>query len=262
MGLKKEFTRKIGRFYRTVFLIVFALSFSAEILIFLRCQANLIFAKLKDDFRIILTIGENLSASETESIERQLRTEDKINSVRFVSKEENLKFLTENGQILAEDMKSVDKNILPYFFELEPSTAALADLDGWLEKNITGKIKGVTGFYYNESQSPVILQIDFYRKFLLFALGLSAFIIALCAFLLALESAGKSVETAYAKEAGGYIFSAVLASAFSVLLVWVSTVFMKKLNPVWWCSPALREHLIIVFFGAVLGWVLFRWKNT
>lgn len=262
MGLKKELTRKLGRCYRVVFLVALLISFALEVMFFFEYQAGFALSKLQNDFKIILTLKENTSASQIDSISDALKSNKQIVSVKLITAQESLDFLKSEDARLALDIRTLGLNFLPDFLEIKPSVFALVDGENWIEKNILSRFSQISDAFYNNEQGFVILHLYFYEKFLMLTLAMIAFLLVLLLFLVEFYKIKKNSFLVSVKQGSGWIFSGVLASSISVFLVWIFTVLLKNINPDWFYGASIYTHLIVIFSGAILGWILFRWKNA
>jgi len=260
MGLLKELNRFIGRGHRVVFIFSLLVFLSAEVLFFLKFQTDLLLRNLKEDFSVIVTLEDNTQSGSIEKIENKLKSLPQIYSVKFFSKKKSLDFLKNSEPEFFAQIKNLGENPMPAYFELKLSAFALSDIKGWVEKNLKGKISEISQVHYNFQNAFTILQVNFYKKFLWLVLSLLALLVILLAVVVEFSAVKKAAFSF--KKSIGWILSSIAASLTGIFLMWLWIYPINNLNPQWWSWPPLHLHLVVIFFSAVFGWTLYRWKNT
>ncbi|MFA6582745.1 MAG: permease-like cell division protein FtsX [Elusimicrobiaceae bacterium] len=258
----RDLTRVVWRGYRIVFLLAMCVCLLGETVLFFSGQVKLISAVLRDDFKIILTVDESFPETGIKELEDKLYAVQGVTYAKYVSKNESFETVRSEDPELARTILTFGQNPLPRMITIKASDNALSNAGSWLKTNIVDKMQGISGVSYNPEQIYAILQADFYDGLLSLVLALAAIAILLLAFFVELSAAKHIPFLHKPRQSLGWMFSGFLgaSAAWAVMLALVYP--MKHLSPMWWSFPVLWRQMLVLLCGAILGWSMFRWKET
>lgn len=258
----RAMTRTLGRGHRKVFLLSMCFCLLAGVLLFMQKQSAGIYRMLKDDFRIILVIDEKASVTSVKEAGDKLRAMPGVSGVDFVSRDAGLAFLRQRDPGLVRSVSIIGENPLPELFEVRLDDAALGDAGAWLESNVlNGKLPVVAGASYKPEQIYGIMQASFYNRLLTLSLSLAFVLFVLYAFF----AEWRALADALAKPrplAIGWVLSGMTGALAALGVCWVLVAPVSYLSPLWWSYPPVAALAGLVLCGGLLGWTLYRWKQS
>ncbi|MDD4004690.1 MAG: permease-like cell division protein FtsX [Elusimicrobiaceae bacterium] len=258
----KGLTRVVLRGHRVMFLLSLCLFLLAQTVLFFRGQAKLITAMLKDDLKILLIVDDNVPDSRIKSLESKLFARDHVTYVKFVSRDESFALVQRQDPELAQTVLTFGQNPMPRYFSIKADDTALSNIGMWMQSAIMGRVEGISGVSYNPDAVYALLQAEFYSGLLSMVIAITAIAIILLAFFVEL-SAAKHLPLDYKfGQAVSWMLSGFLGAISAWAILWVMVYPMKHLSPMWWSAPVLWRQAGMLACGAVLGWTMFRWKET
>lgn len=261
-GFFSFLTRVILRGHRVMFLLALCLFLLAQTVLFFRGQAKLITAMLKDDFKIILIVDDELPDSEIRALESKLMGVEHLNDVKFVSRDESFALVQRQDPELAQTVLTFGQNPMPRYFAIKVDDVALGNIGMWLQTSIMDGMKGISGVSYNPDAVYALLQAEFYSGLLSMVIAITAVAIIMLAFFVEWSAAKHLPLNHRFGHAVSWMMSGFLGALVSWLILWLMVYPMKHLSPMWWSAPVLWRQAGMLVCGAVLGWTMFRWKET
>ncbi len=248
----------IPRRLAVTLLLGMAAGVGGESLLFLERQCESVERSLRDDFRVVLFLRKEPEEGKRKIIEERLRALPEVEDVRGVSKAEALANLRRADPELAESIVLVGENPLQSAFEVKLADSGLGRVEDWI--NSAQSLAEWSDVRYKPAQVEMILQAQFYGRFL--SLALSAVVCLAAAMALSwLWSLGKRGGHGWPwrrKELTEGSAHAALAAAGAVLggaLVFLLVLPMRQLSP-WWSWPPPASQAALLLCVAVAGWVL------
>jgi len=243
--------------YRVAFLLAFSAGLMAEMLLFLHAQMREVSVLLKEDFRIIVLRDEKASQT-SDAIGAALAALKGTSRALFVSRQDRLSRLKAEEPELVASVLSSGANPMPDTWEVSIDEEALGDMNAWTDA--AWKIPGVGDVKYKPLEAYAVMHSLFYGHLISLALTLSflAFIL-LAAMVLthghtpAALAAALGADKLWFLAGGG-------GAALAALAAYAVAYPVKYLSPVWvWPNPLWQ--VAMTGSGALLGWVVFQWKN-
>ncbi|MBI5631029.1 MAG: hypothetical protein HY921_09110 [Elusimicrobia bacterium] len=240
--------------HRRLFLAGFAglsIGCAGEALLFLERQAAQVEKVLRQDFKIVLFLKQDLEESKRRILEEKLRALPDLEELRYVSRQEALAALRRQDPELVDAVVLLGENPLNPAYEARLSPLGVARVSAWI-----AAVQGLADWAdirYKTAQVQAILQVQFYRHFIDLSLS---FLMCLATgmLLFSLWSAGNAItqapglELALVSGAG-----AVFGAAATGLAAWPLQVLRAG-----WAYPAGARQAALVLAAAAAGWVLCR----
>src|SRR5437016_5956260 len=128
----------MGRTRRSRFFLAFLVGLLAgtggETLLFIERQCGRAAELLRDDFKLILFLREELDGGRQKVREEQLRAMPDVENARYVSPQEAMAALRREDPDLVESVVSVSESPLSPAFEVKLRPAAIGRVGQWLEQ--------------------------------------------------------------------------------------------------------------------------------
>lgn len=258
----RAMTRTIGRGHRKVFLLSMCFCLLSGVLLFMQRQSAGIYRMLKDDFRIVLIIDDKASITSIKEAEDRLKALPGVSSVDFLSKDAGLAFLRQRDPGLVRSVAIIGENPLPELFEVRLDDSVLGDAGAWLEANVlNGKMPVVAGASYKPEQIYAIMQAGFYNRLLTLSLSLVFVVFVLYAFFAEWRALADAISRPRPL-AFGWVLSGMAGAVAALGICWGLVAPVKYLSPMWWSYPSPAALTGLVLCGGLLGWTLYRWKQS
>ncbi len=244
--------------YRIIFLVVFAISLLAEVLLFLFSQVKSINLMLKDDFRIVFVKSEKTKLS-TDAIIINLAKLEGVKEVVYIDRKERLKELTEADSDFSEIITLLGRNPIPDTFEIILDEALLGDLESWIAD--AWKTEGISDIKYKPLEAYAILHTLFYSHFIFISFIIVALSLIIMAIMVLMYkfTPHKTIENL--RRDIKWFFAGALGSCIAVFTSYAIVYPIKYLSPIWsWPSPLW--HILIIFLGGFMAWTIHQWKFT
>lgn len=234
------------------FLVGSACGLAGATLLMLQRECSRVERTLREDFRVVLFLKNELPEGPAKTLEERLRSLPGVEEAVFVSKREALEALRREEPELVASLSFLSDNPLDPAYEVRLSPAALGGLPQWLEQ--AQDLHDWADIRYKAAEVEAILKAAVFARFIGVAL---AALVCLSAFLaLAGLWAGKGwtagarvwshADAAAAAGAGG-AFGVLIAAGFALPL--------KAAAPAW-AWPSGWQHAALLGCAAASGWVL------
>jgi hypothetical protein len=177
----------------------------------------------------------------------------------FVSRQDRLARLTTEEPELVASVLPPGSNPMPDTWEVVMAEDALGDMNAWTDA--AWRVPGVADIKYKPLEAYAIMHALFYGHLITLALAL-AFLVFMVLTAMVLTH-GHTPATLAASLGQDRVWFAAGGggAAASALAAYIIVYPVKYLSPVWvWPNPVWQ--LAVVLSGALLGWVLFQWKNV
>jgi hypothetical protein len=228
---------------------------AGESLLLVRAQVFRFESLLREDFRVLMFLKNDVPESQVRILEDKLLGLPEVSSARFVSREAALAALRREDPELVDSVTWMGDNPLLPAFEVRPAPAALGRFDAWL-----ASARGIADWAdlrYRAGQVRAILQAQLYGHFLSLILS-SLFCLACAALAAALWWApgpGVFKPTAAVVPAGA---GAAAGLALVLAVAWPARQYLP-----WWEMPATGSQFA-VWAAATLVAGLFspHWTNS
>jgi cell division protein FtsX len=227
------------------FLLAIMAGMAGESLVLVRTQVSRFENLLREDFRVLLFLKNDLPDSQEKVLEDKLLGLPDVSEARFVSRDAALAALRQDDPELVDSVTWMGDNPLRSAFEVRPAAGALGRFGDWL-----AAVRGVADWAdlrYRPGQVRAILQAQLYGHFL--SLILSALLCLACAALAATLWWARSPVAwrAAVPAAAGAAVGLVLALGAA----WPARQYLP-----WWGLPA-AGHQLAVWGAAALAAGLF-----
>jgi hypothetical protein len=239
-----------------------------ETILFVDRQCERIESALKDDFRVVLTLKDDLDEGKQEILEDRLRALDGVEEVQRVSAEEALDALKHDDPELVDSVGILGGNPLPVSYEVRLTDHGLGRISQWISQ--AEPLAEWGDILYKPEQAQAILQAQFYGHLISLVIDASVCLVAMMALLIIWSrAAGESHphshhphapshhQTLWA-EISPWISSAAVASGAALIgtiMVFFLAIPMRGLNP-WWIWPSAGAQILLVAVSSVFGLVI------
>lgn len=235
------------------FLVGSACGLGGATLVLLQLQCARLESVLREDFRVVLFLKNELAEGPGKVLEEKLRALPSVEDVRAVSKREALEQLRREEPDLVASLSFLSDNPLNPAYEVKLGEGALGGLPGWLER--AEALTEWADVRYRPAQVEAILQAAVFARFIGVAL---AALVCMSAFLAlaglwvtrgwrgGLSGLTGHLDAASAAGAGG-LFGAGVAAAFALPL-------KSAASGLVWPGPA--HFAALALCAAAAGWSL------
>jgi len=229
-----------------------------ESLLFLEGQCGRIETSLRDDFKVVLFLRNDLDEGKRKILEEQLRAFPEVEDVRGVSKQEALANLKRADPELVDSIILVGENPLHSAYEVRLGEAGIGRLEDWLSR--AQELADWADIRYKPSEVEAILRVQFYGRFLSLALSAIACLVAAMA-LGGLWSTGRRggrggfKGRAELAHSGLHAIMGAAGAAVGACAVFLMVLPMRQLSS-WWAWPSSSSQMGLAVCAAVIGWVL------
>ncbi len=224
---------------------------AAESLLVLRRQSGRFAQTLREDFRVLVFLQDDVDASKRLVLEEKLRALPDVEVARYVSRDESLAELRRDEPELAESVTFIGDNPLPPAFEVRLAADGLARFPQWLAA--AGAVADWGDVRYRPGQVRAVLQARFYEHYLSLALSTGLCAAALAAFALLWRGAPK-----HAAPGRSALPAALAGSAAGIGLACLLALPMRDHLP-WWSLPPASTQLALLAGLAAFGWLISPW---
>ena len=133
-----------------------------ETLLFLQRQCRLVEESMREDFRVLLFLKDDLDEGRQKVLEERLRALPDVDDVRAVSRQEQLAALKREDPELVESVALLGDNPLTPAFEVSLGEAGVSRVAQWLSQ--AQPLADWADARYKPAQVQAILQAQFYRQ--------------------------------------------------------------------------------------------------
>lgn len=232
------------------FAVGLLLGLGGEALLFLRGQGQAAEEALREDFRVVFFLKEDMPEGRLKVLEEQVRALPEVEEARAVTSREALAALRREEPELVESILLLKDNPLNPAVEVRLSPSALGGLLHWVEE-----AKALTDWAdirYKGSQVQAALQAQFYAHFI--DLTARACACVLAALFLAWLWARREGTAAWKTPAAAAALS-VLGAAAGAACVLAAALPMRELSP-WWAWPQAAAQASLLLSAAAAGCLL------
>ena len=249
--------RKPRKGYRVAFLLAFSAGLLAEMLLFMHAQMREISALLKDDFRIIVVRDER-SKEPPDTVGAALSAIKGTEQVVFVSRQDRLARLKADEPELVSSVLPPGTNPMPDTWEIVIAEEALGDMNAWTDA--AWRVPGVADVKYKPLEAYAIMHSVFYGHLITLGLALAFLAFMVMTAMVLTHGHTPAGLAASLGEDKGWFLAGAAGGAASALGAYAVVYPVKYLSPVWvWPNPLWQAAVMLS--GAMLGWVLWQWKN-
>jgi len=220
-----------------IFILAAMAGMAGESLLLVRTQVFRFESLLRDDFRVLMFLKNDLPESQVKILEDKLLGLPEVSEARFVSRDAALAALRRDDPELVDSVTWMGDNPLRPAFEVRPAPAALGQFEEWLAS--ARSVADWADLRYRAGQVRAILQAQLYGHFL--SLILSSLLCLACAALAAAlwwaRWPGASRPMASALPAGA---GAVVGLALALAAAWPARQYLP-----WWEMPAVGPQFAV-----------------
>lgn len=232
------------------FAIGLLLGLGGEALVFLRSQCLRAEAALREDFRVVFFLKEELPEGRLKVLEEQVRALPEVEEARAVTSREALAALRREEPELVESILLLKDNPLNPAVEVRLTPAALGGLQHWVEE--AKALSDWADIRYKAAQVQAALQAQFYAHYI--GLAARACVCVLAGLFAAWLWAGRGVEGGWEAPVASAVLSSAGAAAGAALAL-AAALPMRELSP-WWAWPAAAAHATLLACAAAAGCLL------
>lgn len=249
---------KARKGYRVAFLLAFSAGLLAEMLLFLQAQMREVTSLLKEDFRIVV-VRDDRAKETPDAIGAALSAIRGTEQAVFISRQDRLARLKAEEPELVASVLPPGSNPMPDTWEVLLREDSLGDLNAWTDA--AWRVPGVGDVKYKPLEAYAIMHTVFYGH--LITLGLALAFLAFVIMAAMVFTHGYTPATLFASLGTDktWLLSGAAGGLASALAAYLVVYPVKYLSPVWvWPNPMWQG--IVAVCGALLGWVLCRWKES
>lgn len=249
---------KARKGYRVAFLLAFSAGLLAEMLLFLQAQMREVTSLLKEDFRIVV-VRDDRAKETTDAIGAALASIRGTEQAVFVSRQDRLARLKADEPELVASVLPPGSNPMPDTWEVLLREDSLGDLNAWTDA--AWRVPGVADIKYKPLEAYAIMHSVFYGH--LITLGLALAFLAFVIMAVMVFTHGYTPAALFGSLATDktWLLSGAAGGLASALAAYLVVYPVKYLSPVWvWPNPVWQGAVAVC--GALLGWVLCRWKEA
>ncbi len=229
-----------------IFLLALMAGMAGESLVLVRTQVSRFETILREDFRVLFFLEDDVSESREKVLAERLLGQPGVGEARFVSRDAALAALRREDPELVDSLTWMGDNPLRPAFEVRPAPDAFGRFGDWLEA-----VRGVADWSdlrYRPGQVRAILQAQLYGHFL--SLILSALLCLACGALAVNLWWGRAPDS---WRAAGLPAAAGAAAGllFALAAAWPARQYLP-----WWGMPAVGQQ-VAVWAAAALAGALF-----
>ncbi len=256
--LEKENTptkpKHVGRLYRRLFLLVFAVAVLWQSVLFIDMRLNDYYHKLADSFKVILVVQGKPTNAALEQMGETLNQKADVASVRLFSPADALESVRRQNPQLTESLLLMGKNKMPAYFELKLAERAFGTV-GPLVDNLASEYKTLSP-RYNVQHAQLVFYTGLCAKFLRLALLFAGLLFLAFMFLVeAYPAAGARAHHISGAFSG--VLAGVCSCAFFAVMLYPSG-FLNEAARLF--TTPERQILVLAFCG-LLGWTLSKWQK-
>jgi cell division protein FtsX len=217
--------------------LIFALAVMAgmagESLLLVRAQVFRFERLLRDDFRVLVFLKNDLPESQAKILEEKILALPGVGEARFVSRDAALAALRREDPELVDSVTWMGDNPLRPAFEVRPAPVALGRFEGWL-----ASVRGVADWAdvrYRTGQVRAILQAQLYGHFLNLILS----------FLLCLACAALAAALWWDRRPGVFRSLPAAVGAAAGLALALAAAWPARQYLPWWEMPAAGSQIVV-----------------
>lgn len=255
---KHHHAPKTRKGYRVAFLLAFSAGLMAEMLLFLQAQMHEVTALLKEDFRIVV-VRDTRARETPEAIGAALSAIKGTEQAVFISRQDRLARLKAEEPELVSSVLPPGSNPMPDTWEIIMREDSLGDLNAW--SDAAWRVPGVGDIKYKPLEAYAIMHSVFYGH--LITLGLALAFLAFMIMAAMVFTHGHTPAALIGSLATDRVWflAGAAGGVASALAAYVVVYPVKHLSPLWvWPNPVWQAAVAVC--GALLGWVLCRWKEA
>lgn len=246
--------KHIGRLYRRLFLLVFAVAVLWQTVLFIDMRLNDYYRQLADSFKVIFIVQGSPANSMLEQIGETLNQKEDVASVRLYSPADGLEAVRRQNPQLTESLLLMGKNKMPAYFELKLTDRAIGSV-GPLVDNLASEYKTLSP-RYNAQHAQLVFYTGLCAKFLRLALLFSALLFLFFMFLVEAYPSS-SARAHHISGAVSGVLAGVCSCAFFAVMLYPSG-FLSDAARLF--TTPERQILVLAFCG-LLGWTLSKWQK-
>ncbi len=249
---KKKQPKQLGRLYRKVFLLVFAIALLAQSMLLIEKGLADYYRTLQNSFKVLLTIDTPTDSDTMQQWENSLSQTQDITSVRLLSPEDALTVVRHKNPQLVDAFLLMGKNQMPAYFELTLSVPAINNIRPFID-NLGTAYEELTP-HYNAQHAQLLFEVGLWVKLLRLLGGVA--LLAFIAFMFLVEATPTEQSHAW-----GGLFSGLLAGVLSGGLVVVLVYPTGLLSTVVYHFTTWPRQAVLVVFCGLLGWTFSKWQK-
>ncbi|MDO5765099.1 MAG: permease-like cell division protein FtsX [Elusimicrobiales bacterium] len=246
--------KHVGRLYRRLFLLVFAVAVLWQSALFIDMRLNAYYRELSDSFKVIFVVEGSPSNEVLEQMGETLNQKADVASVRLFSPADALESVRRQNPQLTESLLLMGKNKMPAYFELKLADRAVGNV-GPLVDNLASEYEKLSP-RYNAEHARLVFYTGLCAKFLRLALLFAGLLFLAFMFLVeAYPAAGARAHHVSGALSG--VLAGVCSCAFFAVMLY-PTGFLSEAARLF--TTPERQILVLVFCG-LLGWTLSKWQK-
>jgi cell division protein FtsX len=217
------------------FLFAVMAGMAAESLVLVRTQVSHFERILRDDFRVLLFLKNDVPENQAKVLEDRLLGQLDVEAARFVSRDAALAALRQDDPELVDSVAWMGDNPLQPAFEVRPGGGAFGRFGDWL--SVLRGVSEWSDLRYRPGQVRAILKAQLYGHFLSLVLS----------FLLCLAGAALAARLWWGRPPDSWRAAALPAAAGAALglLLALAVSWPSRQYLPWWGAPAAAEQLAI-----------------
>lgn len=250
---KKRTHKVMGRGYRRVFVLVFAIALLWQAVSLMQCQLKQYHQALAEDFKVVLAVAIPASNETLQAWGESLNAKEDILSVNLFSAQDGLAALQIKNPRLAAALVALGREQMPAYFELKLKTHTLSNVQLFTQ-NLAAEYPQLK-VHYSQPQAAMA----YYSGLCLRALNFIAVgaLVLFVIFMLLVEAYPLRGSTHVA----GAVVSALLAGICSLVLVAVCLYPTGLLVPAFQHFTSAGRQILLLVFCTLLGWTLGKWQK-
>ena len=246
--------KHVGRLYRRLFLLVFAVAVLWQSALFIDMRLNAYYRELSDSFKVIFVVEGSPSNEVLAQMGETLNQKADVAAVRLFSPADALESVRRQNPQLTESLLLMGKNKMPAYFELKLAYRAVRNV-GPLVDNLASEYEKLSP-RYNAEHARLVFYTGLCAKFLRLALLFAGLLFLAFMFLVeAYPAAGARAHHVSGALSG--VLAGVCSGAFFAVMLY-PTGFLSEAERLF--TTPERQILVLVFCG-LLGWTLSKWQK-
>ncbi len=244
--------KQVGRLYRKLFLLVFAIALVTQGLLLVEKGLADYYQSLQDSFKVILTVDAPVDTTVLEQWGQSLNQKQDITSVRLLSPEDALTVVRHKNPQLVDALLLMGKNKMPAYFEITLSVPAVNNIRPFVD-NLDAEYEDLTP-RYNAQHATLLFEVGLWSKLLRLLGGVA--LLAFIAFMFLVEAAPAEHGHAWGGLCSG-LLAGVLSDGLIASLVYPTGLLATVIHNF---TTWPRQALLVVFCG-LLGWTFSKWQK-
>ena len=240
------------RIYRKIFLLIFAAAVLVQGVLLADNYAGRYYDTLKNSFKVLLPLQEELSESALKDLAAQLRRQEGIAAVEEFSSRDALGMVRRQNPQLADTLLLLGTHKMPAYLEVRLSDSALANITTFTESLAVQYPQVQVRF--NQEHARLTANTSMFRN--VFTLLQAVALFALLLFMFLVEASPVRAGNAWAGVCSG-LLAGVGACALMALLLYPTGL----LPDIWRTLVSYKQQVVVLVFSGLLGWTFSKWQR-